>query len=153
MEDVNFERTSGPVSEGVHLFEIVKGEQKTAQSGNDYIAWSLMVKEGSADDGKMVWHNTSLTPQSRWVLEQFLDAVEAPSTGRGNPEAFIGKFVGASIYHEDYQGVPKARVERVFLAKDIPGMSQEAIASATSTKKRTKTGPEVKDTSQMDLPF
>lgn len=102
------------VGTGMHLCEIASVEKKTSNtSGNEYLNWRLtVIGSNDPDYGKSLWHMTSLTPQSRWKLEQFLDAVRAPE-GKLRVSKLVGRKLKAEVAHEEFEGKTRARVTNV----------------------------------------
>lgn len=140
-----------PVASGTHLVKIVNVEKKTSQNG-EYLNWRLeIIGAGDPDLGKALWHMTSLLPQARFKLDQFLDALGAPMTGRIAVGKLVGYKLKVVVKHEEYQGQMRAKVDNVLSA----GGGKEAVAPApTSTfvpaePKPTKLQPAFDD----DIPF
>jgi len=107
---IDLERVDPNLSEGVHQVLIEKGEEKAGGSGFPY--WNYQCRCTDADEeNKAIWIIVSLAPAARWKLDQFLNAVGAPETGKANIQSFIGKKLRVSVVHEEYEGIPKAKVD------------------------------------------
>jgi hypothetical protein len=100
MTEFNFDRDAGLITPGVHYFRITSVEERVGDKG-PYFMWHLTVEEQSVDNGKAGIYITSLSPAARFKMAEFLDAVEAPPTGRGTPEMFVGRLVRGSVIHEE----------------------------------------------------
>lgn len=105
-------RTSGVMPEGIHAFRIIDVNEREGASGFPYISITLECEEGGEYDGQRIWHNVSLAPQARWKLEEFLDAVQAPEEGEMSAEDFLGLRIRATVFHEEWEGQKRARIER-----------------------------------------
>ena len=116
---VSLDRTANsPVSEGVHPFTIMSGEEGEGKAGP---YWKFILAcQTPAEAGKQVFHICSLSSQSRWRLELFLDAVGAPKTGNATISQFVGRSLRAQIVHEDYEGRPQARVGEMWPMTTAP---------------------------------
>ena len=141
---VSLDRTANsPVSEGVHVFTIASGEEAEGPKGP---YWKFVLAcQTPAEAGKQVFHIVSLTPQSRWRLELFLDAVNAPKTGNASISQFVGRSLRAQITHQDYEGRPQARVGEMWpvtsAPKNVPTSVQPQVtktpaASASASVKK-----------------
>jgi hypothetical protein len=103
------------VAEGMHLCEIAGCDSKQSSSGNAYLSLRFkIIGDSDPDQGKSVWGRLMLTPASRWKLEEFLDAVVAPTAGRWSPDKFLGKVLKVQVTHEEYQGETRANVDKYF---------------------------------------
>jgi hypothetical protein len=150
MAEISFQRTAGVLSEGVHIFRIVNVEE--GQKGNHpYLTWEFIVEEGSDEDGKLIWDITSLAPQSRFFLENFLDAVGAPTEGRGSPTSLVGKRLRATVEHEEWNGRPRAQIKSYLPKGDT---AREAKPSPTITPPQPgPSGMRPKEIRDDDAPF
>lgn len=116
--------SSGKVSEGRQLAEVVECEVKTSDNtGNDYINWKLKAKGGN------IYHTTSLQPQALWNLRNTLEAM-----GMEVPEAaleldlseFPGMELGIEVENETYQGKKRPRIIDVFPVEELDGEEAES---------------------------
>ena len=112
---INLERTANvPVTEGIHTFEIVSGEEGEGAKGA-YWKFTLSCLDPD-EEGKNTSLILSLSPQSRWRLELFLDAVHAPTKGFATADKFIGRRLRGKVVHEEYEGRVQPRVTELFPA-------------------------------------
>lgn len=141
-----------PVASGTHLVKIVSVEKKASTNG-EYLNWRLeIVGSGDPDFGKSLWHITSLLPQARFKLDQFLDALGAPMAGRVAVSKLVGSKLKVVVKHEDWQGQQRARVDQVLHAGSSAGKDptpQPAAAPSFAEPKPTKLQPVYSD----DIPF
>lgn len=146
---VDLERiANAPVSEGVHLFKIVDGVEAEGEKG-PYWRFTLACLDPS-DDGKTTQLIVSLTPQARWRLEIFLDAVGAPPKGGATIDKFIGRQFRGRVSHEDYQGRPQARINEMFPASSSPAAAKKEEPSVVV--KTVSAEPTVKPAAEQGLP-
>ena len=108
---IDLGRTSGdPIAIGVHLCEVVEVVCKDGKE-DPYLSWKMNVNNPQdPDDGKALWHNTSLGAKSKWSRDLWLDAIGAPTEGRMAISNFVGSMVKIRVEHEEYQGKIQARV-------------------------------------------
>lgn len=104
MTSVNLERQNSVVSEGTHTFKIESSEEKMGGSGFPYWNFRLKCVDEGPDKGQAVWAMISLSPAARFKLDQFLDAVGAPTKGTISHEHFVGKTLRATVKWETYNG-------------------------------------------------
>ena len=113
---VDLERKNTLLTEGVHTFKIMKGEEKEGGSGYPYWNFQLNCLDKGPDENLACWLMVSLSPQARWKLDQFLDAVEAARSGKASCDDFIGRTLRANIIWDNYNGSVKAKPDAVFPA-------------------------------------
>jgi hypothetical protein len=112
---VSTERISGPVPEGVHPFEIseLKLSDEPGPSGFHYINIKLVCIESGVEEGKLVWSKVSQSPKARFIMENFLDALEIPSdAGQVNIASFHGTRVRCLIKHQEWDNKISAGVDK-----------------------------------------
>jgi len=95
------------IPEGWYQCIVEDVEQKTAkESQGKYLAWKFSIIQGE-NKNKSLFFNTSLQPQSLFVLKGLLHAlgVEVPS-GAFNIQlsALLGKVLSIRVGAEEYQG-------------------------------------------------
>jgi hypothetical protein len=109
MTAINAERKNTVVSEGVHAFKIMKSEEKTGkESGEPYWNFQCSCTDKGPDEGLTAWLMISLSPQARFKVDQFLDAINAPESGNIDHPQCVGKTFKAEILWDSYQGNIKA---------------------------------------------
>lgn len=88
-------------------------------SNGSYLSWQI-----TPNDGGLVYHNTSLQPQSLWALRNFLEAMglEVPEAEMElDLDEYIGLELGVEIEMESYQGKKRPRIIDVFPASELDG--------------------------------
>ena len=112
------------MNEGRHRVKIVSCEDKTTQAGDDMIAIAFESISGD-DKGSRVYDNFVLTEKALWKLKQLLKALGVKCDGKIvlDTEKLVGKKCEAEIYHEEYNGQMRARVDEYL---KISGSDDEA---------------------------
>ena len=114
---VNFSGVEGRVllPEGTYRVKIEGVEQKP---GNEYptLSWKLktVVPSKPKLDGKTLYYNTSLAPQSLWNLRNLLETVGAEVPDGPHDiifEELIDEEMMVRVDHEEYEGKDYARVK------------------------------------------
>lgn len=133
MTEINLERTANePISEGIHTLKIVAGEEGEGQAGPYWNFTVTCTDEGEADKTTRMF--VSLSPQARWRLEIFLDAIGAPRKGKATIEKFIGRMFKGKITHELYEGRTQAKVGDMFsLAHGAPKATAAPVVVSASS--------------------
>ncbi len=106
---IDLSRKTGLVTLGTHTFRVTdKSVEDMGPSENPY--WRLIceVISKGEDQGKEVMHSISLGHKSRFVMDEFLDGVDAPRSGKGDLGQFIGKTFRASVGQDTYNGKLKS---------------------------------------------
>lgn len=142
---------AGVVSAGTHLLRITDvALQRSQGSGNEYLNWRLeVVGQSDPDVGKSMFHMTSLLPQAAWRMEQFLDAIGSPQTGKFRATSLIGKVLRAEVVLDSYTNEETGVVSnRPKLGAMMPANSTETQAvsgakPAASGTMRSKQNDEV----------
>ena len=120
--EINLSRTSGLVTLGTHTFQVTeRSSENMGDSGYPY--WRLICQVISAgdDQGKEVMHQISHAPQSRFIVDEFLDGIGAPTKGKWTLPQCINKKFRASVEHEMYNGKLKTAFASVMPAADVQG--------------------------------
>lgn len=90
------------VSMGLHVIRVKTAEARTSKAGNATINFRCeILGERDPDKGKALFLNFTLLPQSRWVLDKFLDAIKAPMTGKMDIQTFVGCRLRVQVVHEE----------------------------------------------------
>lgn len=111
---IDLERTANlPVSEGVHTFVIIEETETMGPSGYAYWAFTC-VPETSGEENKTARFGVSTGATSRWRMEQFLDAVNAPKAGAAKIHQFHGRRFRATVEHRDYEGRAQADLKDLY---------------------------------------
>lgn len=122
-----------PVTEGVHLFTVSRGEESVSKNNNPMWTFYLACNT-PGEEGKEVPLFLVLTPSARWKLELFLDAMNAPKTGSVTIDKFIGRKMRAQIVHEKYEGKDQARIGEMYPVSAAPKSSQAPVAKNPAVK-------------------
>jgi hypothetical protein len=117
---IDLSRTTGLVALGTHSFQVTDRTSEE-MGGSGYNYWRLICKVISAgdDQGKEIMHQISLAPQSRFVMDEFLDGIGAPKRGKWSLEKCIGKKFRASVIVDEYEGKPKSAFESILPASEL----------------------------------
>lgn len=109
--DLTNVETFTKMSEGIHRVKVVSCEDKTTQAGDDMIAIAFEAVNG-ADKGSRVYDNFVLTDKALWKLKQLLKSLGVKCDGKIvlDTDKLIGKQCDAEIFHEEYNGQLRARV-------------------------------------------
>lgn len=71
----NFE----PLQPGLYLAKVEKAEpKKSNNTGTEYVALTMSVKDLEGNDKGRIWHNLFLTEKMGWVVDEFFTAVGCP---------------------------------------------------------------------------
>lgn len=107
--------------EGDYLFEIEEVTLETSEnSGADYLKFTLVVSDGKFKGAK-AWDNFSLQPQALWRLKSLMETLEMEvpdGVTELDPKEFEGLIVGATVFHEEYQGKTKHKIGEYFPASE-----------------------------------
>lgn len=91
---------------------------ETSDNGN-YLKWVFEVAEGE-HAGAKIFHNTSLLPQSLWMLRNVLVSlgIEVPASQMQiTPGKYVGKRCGISVAHREYQNKKRPTIVDFFAAR------------------------------------
>jgi hypothetical protein len=110
---VDLDRTSGLISLGTHTFKILSATEAPGGSGYPYWRFTLECTDQGEDRKKQLLHMVSLSPQARWKLNEFLDAVNAPKKGKATANQFVGKYVKGSVIHDSYEGRDNSKLDTI----------------------------------------
>ena len=105
----------GPVSAGSHYARLTEMIQKTGPKG-EYWEYTVVIEESSPDNGRELPLRISLTPQARWKMDEFLDAVEAQAEGEARGSSFLGKLIKVHVLETEYNDRHKAEIDAIFPA-------------------------------------
>ena len=101
-------------SEGIHVCKIASADVKQSQSGNDMIVVVYEVTKGD-DKGARVYENYPLVETALWKLKGMLQAIGMKADGKVqlDLDKLIGKMLQVNVFHEEYEGQIRAKVESV----------------------------------------
>lgn len=140
MTSLNTDRIGGNlIPEGIHNFVVSEFEEKTGPKG-EY--WNFTCKViNSPFEGQQCWVVISLSPQSRWKAEQWLDCFEIPEGMEVDGEDFVGlAFRGKVIHEEGNDGKTRAKIDEF-----LPAQKVKLNKSAAVVKKGKKAAPVQED--------
>ena len=101
-------------SEGEHIVKIAAADTKQSQGGNDMIVIQYEVIRGD-DKGARVFENYPLVETALWKLKGLLQAIGMKADGKVqiDLDRLIGKTCIINVFHEEYEGKTRAKVESV----------------------------------------
>ena len=128
------------ITEGPHLFTIINHSEGEGDAGP---YWRFDCASSTpGEEGKTATLFLSLSPQSRWKVELFLDAVGAPEKGVATIDKFLGRSFKGQVEHGMYKGRKQANITEMFSAQKTgsgPVAAQPVVMSVETVK------PEVKE--------
>lgn len=105
---IDLTRQSLP-EEGIHNFIVADLEYKEGQNG-EYALLTAVISEQTEDAGKEVRFIISFSPNARWKLDSFLDALGLPTSGEFDFDQVVGMEFRGLVKHEDYDGNIRATI-------------------------------------------
>lgn len=167
MSDMISFKREGLLDDGIYRLRIDDIEQKTSQAGNPYLNVKYAVIVRGQPRGGALWDVISLTPQSRFVVEAFLDSLGAPNTDdEVSPQWFKGKFLWARLKTGMWKDKFRNEVDSYVVGPDA---EQEVVANehedvdfgkpppkkqrAAQTAKAGATGQAVAEMEEEDFPL
>lgn len=124
-EDISQAEAPVPLPVGDYVGEIRSATQKTGQSsGKPYAAVQFFIPadqypadytEGEPEGTMLSYNMVSLanSPNARFRLRKFLEAIGAPGGKKIDLNDWIGRTATVSIQHGQFEGVPKAEIAKV----------------------------------------
>lgn len=147
------------IPQGLYPFRIIEFEVRQGGSGFPYISYTMELVAESKElqdwEGQRIWMNVSLSPQARWKLDEFLDAVGAPEKGTAEPGDFLGAVVLAEVVHNEWEGKLRPNINKVFQPRkgSAPTVAKKDFSSVKpKTKKAEGKAPEIDDEAE-ELPL
>jgi hypothetical protein len=90
---------------GVYRVVIEAVDTKLGPSGHNYLNFRLRPIVNGQKHGQAIWDKISLSPEARFRVENFADALELPDTDEEVDEkSLVGKSFWASVSTREYQG-------------------------------------------------
>jgi hypothetical protein len=124
--EVELRRTGGAPVPGTYLFKIVDVKDSESSNGNPMIILECQVQDEGLEQGKKISIFMPLVDTMRWKLEELLDAVDAPPTGKWSTQDFRGKlFRGRVDISKKPNGDESADIKKYMKAPS--GNSQESL--------------------------
>lgn len=131
--EIEANRNETPVvSAGRHLMVLEAVEQRVSSAGNSLLMWRFrIVGNRDPDADQAIFHNTSLLPQARWKLDQLLDALAAPLTGKIRVNSLRGRMMWGVVEHEEYEGTKRAKLvsTQPYIAAGVPPQATLPLAA------------------------
>jgi len=133
---VDTKRVAGLIAEGIHTARIIEYNLRNGPQA-PYWNYTLEINEDSVDNKKRIWATVSLSDAARWKMEEFLDAVGAPTDG--SPvygDEFVGQVIRIQVSHETWDKKLRAKVDGI-----LPSGSAEPVSAdvpSAPTQKRTR---------------
>lgn len=145
---INLDRTTGLITEGVHLFKVTSTEERGSKSSGQP-TWFIdcECQDQGEDKGKKFQLVLSLVPAARFKVDQFLDAIEAPKQGSFQHEMSRGKLLKIAIVHGEYNGNPKMDAFRM-----LPSSSNATVTLPSKEGESRPSAPEL-GSSAVKKPF
>jgi hypothetical protein len=113
---IPLERTGGRaiLEPGIYKARIENIEQKIGKaSGQPYLNLTLSIMDvDNRPLGNKVWDTLSFLPTARFKIDEFLDALDAPTTGSVSTSFLRNKVVFVTLGTEAYQGTLKNIVKQ-----------------------------------------
>lgn len=105
-------------AEGQHTAKIVEVQENTTQAGDDMLTMAFEVIRGDSK-GARVYDNFVLTDKALWKLKQLLQVVGVKCDGKIalDLDKLVGKVCDIAVYHEEYNGKLKARIDEYIALK------------------------------------
>ena len=141
-------------AEGNHIAKIVEVQENTTQAGDDMLTMVFEVIKGDSK-GARVYDNFVLTDKALWKLKQLLQALGIKCDGKIvlDLDKLIGRACDILVYHEEYNGKTKARIDEYTAIKhqqdsddefedDEDEAPEEKPAKKAPAKKAAKKKPE-----------
>lgn len=162
---VETDNTAGIPSKGIHRAKCVKAEQREVKNGPNqgapmiYLQFEILT---AGDKGKRVNHNITILPQTAWKYSREFAAFGIDISKKKTPvteKSFEGKTVRVQISEDEYQGEPRARVDRILPdGKSAPATkkaddTKEDASEETPAEEPEATGSGDEDKAEDDLPF
>ena len=142
------------VPEGNYICKVKKVEAKTSESsGSRYLKWTLTIGVGEYKNNNL-YHITSLKPQALFNLRNTLIAcgIDVPlSAINVDTDKLPGKILGVTVYHEEYNGKPSAKIKDTWAAiKTEQGWQKKTAAAVAAMEKPPEPDP-VDELDDLDL--
>ena len=145
--DIPTKRTSGILPEGLYRFRCTGCDVSPEEgpSGYHYLSLVLNVEDPEQPDftGRVVYYIASLSPKARWKMEELLNASGAPEDSTITPDWFEGKFVWGVVFHDEYEGIMRAKVDTL-VSQDEVKVARKSHKEATKNLKQDSKGKKSK---------
>lgn len=137
---------------GVHLFKITKFEEKEGQQAPQWMFTCVCQDADPDNKGKTMTAFISLSEKARFMMDQFLDAVDAPNThGTITGESFVNSTFRGLVLDDEYQGNFNRKITNyIKKGQELPKKLAETLAA--QTKYAAKRATEVPKNTSTSLP-
>jgi hypothetical protein len=133
--------------EGIYQVRILKAEEKVAKSsGNDMVEMQLAVLKNGRPFGSIIYDRVVLTEDTKWRLDQLMDALDAPENQNVPVSWLEGQDLYARIGVDETQDDPRNNVKRYMmvstaeklLAREAESNLGDPMAMATENGAKAK---------------
>jgi hypothetical protein len=99
---------------GVYTIVLFSVEEGQGAKGM-YLNWECNVLEPTQFSGNKLWMITSFAEKALWRLKKLCEAVGViPENGALNATAMLGKYLQCSVFHEEYEGKTRPKIDDVW---------------------------------------
>lgn len=121
----DLKRNSGMPSLGTHTFMVVRGMERDGPKYPYALLFCKVIDEDE-DREKQASLLLSHSPDARFRVDAFLDAIQASEQGQATLEDFVGKTFRGVVEHDTFEGTLRAKI-----AQTMPLASAEQMTLAT----------------------
>jgi hypothetical protein len=99
--------------EGEHIVSLKEIEEGETQNGDDKLTAKFEVIKGNST-GAIIYETFTLTEKALWKFKQFLEVIGIKADGKIvlDLDKLIGKTCIVNVFHEEYNGSPKAKIDQ-----------------------------------------
>lgn len=127
-QDLNTQEAPPPIPVGIYSAEITGAQKRVSNtSGREYLNIQVRIppEQYPADyqdgdpEGVTLFYNrlqTADTPQARFAMKRFLQAVGAPISSKVDLMDLMGLTCNVEITHQEYEGEQRAQISRIMPA-------------------------------------
>lgn len=107
-------------AEGKHIAKIIEIENNVSSGGDDMLSAKLQIVDGEST-GAIVYDNYLLTQKMLWKLKGVLENLGMKSDKKValDTDKMLNKNIGIVVFHEDYNGQMKAKIDSYFKAGSV----------------------------------
>lgn len=106
------------IEPGIKRLKILSIDEKFGPSGYTYLTMQMEITRGPEKTLTFA-ERLSLSPQARFRVNQFLDAIAAPDSGSVDSGSFVGKYLWATVKIDDSREIVSPVVEKYLLPGDV----------------------------------
>jgi len=131
---IDLDRNTGLPTEGTHLFKVTAAkETPNKNSGDPQWVLDFTCQDAGPDQGTVMSVFMQTVGKGRFVLNEFLDAIEAPKKGQMRVEDTMGKLVRITVVHEEYNAKMSAKPQAWHVKSSTNNPEVKHVAQAKST--------------------